>query len=65
MLISSNSITFEKCLVFNVRSGISLATQMPAIRVSGMPMPSPLLSKDACICAEITEACRSKGRIVN
>ena len=42
MLISSNSITFEKCLVFNVRSGIFLATQMPAIRVSGMPMPSPL-----------------------
>jgi hypothetical protein len=63
--IRFNPVTLEKCTVFNVKRGRLLDIQMPAISVSGIPIPLPFLSREDSMLAETSDAFKSKGRITN
>ena len=60
-----NPFTLEKCMVFIVKSGTLLEIQMPAISVSGIPIPLPFLSREDSMLAETSDAFKSKGRMTN
>lgn len=64
-LQSSSPATLLKCFSFKVSRGILLAMHMPAMSVSGIPIPAPLLSKAAWIFAADVAALRSNGRMSN
>ena len=63
--MSFKPLTLEKCSLFKVSRGTALAMHIPAISVSGTPMPMPFASKSACIIAADFDAGRSNGRILN
>ncbi len=65
LFISFNAAILEKCCVLSVKRGMPAAMQIPAIRVSGIPMFLPFLSRESWISAEDLAALTSNGRIFN